>query len=521
MTEHTPPPVPKDVTARGVYEGATPSNRHERRRIVEDFVTEGLFAGVMVNIVIGVLLIKFALELGASPFMIGLLAAIPFFALFMQIPSVLLLGRVPYRKGVALAGGVVYRLGVGAMVFIPFIEDKQLALYTLVLVVLIRELGLGWATGPWYSWVNALVNERVMGRAYGARLRVFTIAGTLAAVGAGFILDYATRHNADMVMTVFSLFFLVAFVSSLVSFYYLTRLPERLLPHQPLSRMMDQLRLPLKDTNYRKLLIFMLALLFAVNIAVPFFPYYMFETLNISASFVVFLWAITQLMQVPFFRWWGWVGDKFSHVTALGASLPFFVIGLALWPFVALPETHQFTATLLIIIHVLIGIGLAGVILATQIIAMKLAPKDLVTGYTAVMSLVAAFASGMGSLIGGAVASILMPISLHFTFGWYREAEVTETLAEATPFVVTGFEFLFLFAALLTVIAAPLLSRVVVKGRAPEEMVYRLMGTRAMSMIRSTVSGPSVRGLAYVPMGMLLRRRQRNNNQRDVAQSKS
>lgn len=510
MTDQTLPPVPEDVTARGVYESSTPSNRHERRLIVERFVLDGIFSGVMVNIVTGVILIKFALVLNASPFMIGLLAAIPFFALFMQIPAVLLLGRVPYRKFVSLSGGFVYRIGVGAMVFIPFIEDKQMALNVLIGVVLVREMGLGWSTGPWYSWVNALVNERVMGRAYGSRLRVYTIVGTLVALAAGLIIDYAAEQGTDMVMLVFSLFFLGAFVSGVVSFFILLRLPERLLPHQPLSRMTQQLMLPFKDKNFLNLLIFMMVLLFAMNIAVPFFPYYMFESLGISATFVVFLWAITQLMQVPFFRWWGWVGDKFSHISALGASLPFFIVSLLLWPFVALPELHHFSGPLLIIIHVLMGIGLAGVILATQIIAMKLAPRDLITGYTAVMSLVAALASGVGSLMGGAVASFLMPISLHFTFRWFRQeeaAKAAETLAEATPIVVTGFEFLFLLAALLTVLAIPLLRRVEIKGRVSREMVYRLMGTRAMSLLRNTVSGPSVRGLTYVPMGMLLRGR--------------
>lgn len=511
MTKVHTPPVPVDVTAEGVYEGATASNRHERRYIVENFVLEGFFSGVMVNLVTGVLLIKFALALHATPFQIGLLAAIPFFALFMQIPSVLLLARIPYRKRISLIGGAVYRIGLGTMIFIPFIEDKTLALQTLIIVVLLREMGLGWSTGPWYSWVNAFVNERVMGRAYGSRLRVYTVAGTLAALGAGLIIDYAAEADQGFVLPAFSIFFMLAFVMSLFSFFILLRLPERLLPHQPVKNMVQQMHLPFKDKNFRKLLFFMLALLFSVNIAVPFFPYYMFESLDISASFVVFLWALTQLMQVPFFKWWGWVGDRFSHATALGASLPFFVLSLLLWPFVALPETHSFTPFLLIIIHILMGVGLAGVTLATQIIAMKLAPKELMTGYTAAMSLVAAFASGMGALIGGAVASYLMPISVHLKLQWQKAGKVAETFAEATPIVVTGFEFLFLFAALLTVLVVPLLSRVEIKGRASEELVLRLMGTRAMSMMRNTVSGPSLKGLTYVPLGMLLKKRKLKN----------
>ncbi len=508
---------PSDIVASSEYmvqQGVVPvaarndaEGRAERRRIVKFLVIDGIFAGTMMNIVTGVLLIKFALELGATAATIGLLAAIPFLAQFMQVPSVVLLSYFPYRKMMVLIGAVVYRLSLGWMVYIPFISDKEVAISALIAAVLMRELGLGWGAGPWYSWVSVLVPERIMGRAYGARLRTYTMAGTVAALLAGFLLDSQGVAGTDKVLPVFSLFFLTALMAGMVSLFVLVKLPERILEKQSAMSMLKQIRDPFFDLNFRRLLAVMLVLLFSVNIVVPFFPYYMFTSLEISTSYVIALWALNQMMQVPFFKWWGWVGDRFSHVTALRASLPFFIISLLLWPFVALPDVHQLTGLLLIVIHVLMGIGLAGVTLATQIIAMKMAPKSKVTGYTASLSLVAAFASGMGALLGGILADKVAPFSLRVKLEWHEVITSVDNVVEATPYVVTGFEFLFLFAAILILLIIPLLKLVAVKGSVPQDMVMKIMRNRAKSILRGSLSGPGVRGLVYFPVSLLLKKK--------------
>lgn len=481
------------------------SARIERRRIIELLVREGLFSGTTVHIVTGVLLVKFALELGATPFTIGLLAAIPFLAQFMQVPAVLTLALIQKKKVVALAGSLLYRSALAVMVFIPLIADKDVAIKTLIITVLVRELGLGWSAGAWYSWVSTLVHPRFMGRTYGARLRLYTIGGTLAALTGGLVLDGVELLNHKFLLPMFSLVFFCAFAAGVVSFITLLKLPERLLERQKPSQMIGQIIEPFKDKNFRKLLLFMGVLLFAVNIAVPFFPYYMLTSLKISASYIIALWALTQFMQVPFFKWWGWVGDRFSHVTALASSIPFFVLGLLLWPFVALPKVHMMTGPLLILIHMLMGVGLAGVTLATQVIAMKMAPKKEVTGYTTALSLVAASTSGLGALFGGAVATLLLPFSLRVKLEWRETIGMATNMSEVVPYTVTGFEFLFLFSALLIMAALPLLRLVVVKGKAPKGVVLKMMSDRATSILRGSAAGPGVRGLAFAPVGMLLK----------------
>tara|TARA_Y100000780_G_scaffold211112_2_gene209887 strand:- start:69749 stop:71233 length:1485 start_codon:yes stop_codon:yes gene_type:complete len=484
------------------------AERAERRRIVELLAFEGLYTGVMVHIVTGVLLVKFALELGAGPFIIGLLAAIPFLAQFMQIPAVFTLAAIQRKKAVVIAGAAIYRLALAVMVFIPLIHDKSVAIKILIITVLVRELGLGWKAGAWYSWVSALVPERFASQARNNRLRLYTMGGTCAALGAGLALDGMGMLNDRWLLPLFSLVFFFAFAAGMGSFMSLTELPERLLPKQKPLDMVRDITDPFKDKNFRKLMVFMFALLFAVNLAVPFFPYYMLTSLKISASYIIALWALTQFMQVPFFRWWGWVGDRFNYLTALASSIPFFLLGLILWPFVALPNVHMMTGPLLIIIHMLMGIGLAGVTLATQVIAMKMAPRKEATGYVTSMSLVAALASGTGALFGGAIAMFLVPYSLRVKLEWRETIDTATNINEVVPYTVTGFEFLFLFSALLILIASPLLRFVDIKGlKTPKGVVFKMMGERASSMLRGSVAGPGVRGLVFAPVGMLLRKK--------------
>src|SRR5687768_12417997 len=50
----------------------------------------------------GVILVGFALELGASPFFIGLLASIPFLSQLAQVPALLLIERLRQRRKIAV-----------------------------------------------------------------------------------------------------------------------------------------------------------------------------------------------------------------------------------------------------------------------------------------------------------------------------------------------------------------------------------------------------------------------------------
>ena len=476
-----------------------PKQPKQVRLALHRLIAEGAFSGIMVNLASGVLLIKLALELGATPFYIGLLAAFPFVGQIMQLPAVFVVARVRKRKMVMLWGSVVYRLALGAMAVVPWIEDKPTALKMLVLCVLLRELGGGWGSGPWNGLVRDLIPERLLGRLFGNRLNLFTMLGTVAALVAATLLDIV---HEGWLLQLLSIYFGLAFIMGLFSFWQLYKLPEAEIGMTATKGMLKQLIEPLQDTNFRRLIAFMLALLFAVNLAVPFFPVYMLESLALPVGYVTAFWALGQFMQLPFFKWWGMVSDRFSHTTALAACLPFFVAGLLLWPLTSLPDTHMFTVPLLLIIHILMGIGLAGVTLSTAVISLKLAPKSKVTGYAATAALLANMAAAVAALSGGWLAEKMAASQLVVHIEWKSSSENLEM----TAYSLQGYEFLFCIAALLVVLSSPLLGRIQEKGKAPKEVVQKLMQQKTSSMFRSVSTVSGWRHMMSYPYVLLLRK---------------
>src|SRR5687768_15958821 len=84
----------------------------------------------------GVILVGFALELGATPFIIGLLAAIPFLAQVAQLPAIALVERVRQRRKIAVIAVLVSRSVILSLALIPFMGDAAAQLAALVMAQL-------------------------------------------------------------------------------------------------------------------------------------------------------------------------------------------------------------------------------------------------------------------------------------------------------------------------------------------------------------------------------------------------
>lgn len=65
-------------------------------------IKDGLTTQTMVTLTGGVFLVAFALKLGASNLVIGLLAAIPLLAQLIQIPSVYLIEKYRVRQAICV-----------------------------------------------------------------------------------------------------------------------------------------------------------------------------------------------------------------------------------------------------------------------------------------------------------------------------------------------------------------------------------------------------------------------------------
>ena len=94
----------------------------EMRRGMDRLVQESVYSSATTAMTSGVILTAFALHLGASNFVVGLLASAPFLGQLLQGPAILLVEKLRQRKLIAVVSSVVGRsmlLLMAAAVLLP------------------------------------------------------------------------------------------------------------------------------------------------------------------------------------------------------------------------------------------------------------------------------------------------------------------------------------------------------------------------------------------------------------------
>src|SRR5688572_31433815 len=92
-----------------------------RRALVHD----GAWASFVGALSGGVIVIGYALALGATPWIIGLLAAVPFFGQLAQIPTIGVIERIRQRKKIAVLTITLGRCVILSLAFLPFVESES------------------------------------------------------------------------------------------------------------------------------------------------------------------------------------------------------------------------------------------------------------------------------------------------------------------------------------------------------------------------------------------------------------
>ncbi len=135
------------------------------------------------------MLTAWALYLGASPFTIGLLVALPLAAQVLQVPGAwLTLTFGP--KAVAIAAIGASRLIWLPMVALPFVGlPAERALHVLVGVVALAAVFGVIGNNAWTAWIGELVPGAIRGRFFSRRTVYISIASTVASLGAAGALD--------------------------------------------------------------------------------------------------------------------------------------------------------------------------------------------------------------------------------------------------------------------------------------------------------------------------------------------
>ena len=470
------------------------------RSALKNIIRDGVASQAMGILTGGAFLVAFAVKLGASNLVIGLLAAIGPLSQLLQLPSIFFVEKIRNRRLITVVAAALSRLCWLVIALSPFLFPAKIAIAVLlILLVLVSAFG---AVGgcSWNSWMRDLIPENIMGSFFSKRMRVATGVGVALSIVAAVYLDFWKRYFADQELAGYSVLFLAGFAAGVTGLFFLAKTPEIRMPQfAEKQKILQLLSQPFRDENFRKLIAFMCSWNFAVNLAGPFFMVYMLKRLGLSMSLIIGLSIVSQVMNFLFLRIWGRYTDRFSNKSVLAISGPLFILSILAWTFTTMPEKYVLTIPLLVVIHIVMGLSSAGVSLASGNISLKLAPKGQATAYLATNTIANSIAAGVAPILGGKFADFFSGRELAWTLNYK-----SPTGEFALPTLnLQQWDFFFAFAFLIGLYALHRLAMIKEAGEVEEKIVVQELFTEVRTQVRTLSSVEGVKQMVSFPFSVV------------------
>ena len=255
----------------------------------------------MTILVTGAFLPGMALALSARNLVIGVLASFAPIAQITLIPAILLVEKFALRKLITMIFVTLSRFCLIAAALVPFFapESTRVILFTILMVVFF--LGGAFSGSSWGSMIKDIIPQGQLGSILASKLAAATALGAAPSVAAGFSIDSMSKAIGDPGKS-YGIVFLVAAVIGLFGAFMRARMPEVRMPKRSeQTSWISTLMKPVKDTNFRRLLIFSSAWSFTVIMSGAFFAVYILKRIGIPMSWVIMLADISQVTNIYFF----------------------------------------------------------------------------------------------------------------------------------------------------------------------------------------------------------------------------
>ena len=472
----------------------------ETQSALKNVIRDGVASQAMGILTGGAFLIAFAVKLGASNFVIGLLAAIGPLSQLLQLPSIFLVEKTRNRRLITVVAAGLSRLCWLVIALSPFIFPAKIAVAVL-LILLAAVSAFGAISGcSWNSWMRDLIPENIMGSFFAKRMRIATGVGIVLSILAAFYLDFWKKQFAEQELAGYSILFLIGFAFGMAGLLFLAKTPEIKMPQaREKAKILRLLSQPFRDENFRKLIAFMCSWNFAVNLAAPFFMVYMLKRLELNMSLIIALSIISQIMNFLFLKIWGSYTDRFSNKSVLAISGPLFMLSILAWTFTTMPEKYFLTIPLLVGIHMVMGLASAGVSLASGNISLKLAPKGQATAYLATNTIANSVAAGIAPILGGKFADFFSGRELAWTLKY------TSPTGEITvpTLNLQQWDFFFALAFVIGLYSIHRLAMVKEAGEVEEKVVAGELISEMRGQVRTLSSVEGVKQMVSFPFIMV------------------
>ncbi|MEO7454286.1 MAG: MFS transporter, partial [Fimbriimonadales bacterium] len=342
----------------------------------------------------------FALEMGATPRMLALLASLPVVLGVMQLPGSILGERFASYKRFVSVGGLFWRLAWIPIVFAPvFFPSLSLLIAAIVISAIANFL----VSATYTAWLSFLVPDSHRGYYFSRRIGLATITGAAVGFPASVFLDWMDR-SGEFALGL-SILFGIGVVCGLISYAVYWRMPDTrhaVVQNKSFKADLTGITAPLRDKNFVRLLIFLVVFVIGQTLAAPFFFPYGREVLKLDfVYFQVFggFHAAASLLSAPM---WGYFSDKYGNKPVLFASGLLISLGPITWVLCD-PSLGNWNLPILMIGHAISGFSWTGVAVAQGNIILANSSPALRSAAIALSQAVIAIVGFGGQMIGGEI----------------------------------------------------------------------------------------------------------------------
>jgi len=274
----------------------------------------------------------FAISLGATDYMLGLLVSLPAVTNMLgQVLGAWLTGRAARRLPIVVVSAFISRLFFLLFAALPFLPGSRA--WVFVAAVTLMNLPLGVTNLAWTTLMQKLFPPAYRGKVFGQRnaiLGAVTISATLAC---GWLLS-VIRFPFN-----YSLLSLVAFVFLMVSLHFLTTLREPVEsgPRPPGTATLASVRRILANRPFTRFLAGMLVLQFGLSMPAALYPILLVRQLRISTAWIGLMATGGGLAAVLIYSFWGRISDRLGHRWTLVRTALVWPLGSAAYCFIQAP----------------------------------------------------------------------------------------------------------------------------------------------------------------------------------------
>jgi MFS family permease len=462
-------------------------------------VADGLSAEAMVVFTSGTFLTAMAIHMGASNFQLGVLVALPTFTTIFQLFSIWLVQKFKNRRAITAFCNFMARLPLIAIGVLPFLFAGT-SIEILIVMLFFQHIFGDIAGASWNAWMKDMIPGSKLGSFFSHRSRMAQTLNVTLSLATALSLDYIKKHYPANEIMVYHVLFLAGGMLGMISVILLLRTPE------PEASKIDGnvfllFSKPLKDRNFRNLLLFNSFWAFALNLATPFFAVFMMKTMGLPVAYIIGLGIISQLSSIVSIKIWGRYSDRFSNKNIVAVCAPLYIACIFAFAFAASPGNVQAMLALLVGIHVISGLSTAGINLALSNIGIKLAPNDEAIAYITAKNMFVALFSTLAPVVGGLMADFFVSHrvewNLHLGFiGISRLHLLT----------LQGWNYFFIIGGLLSLLSLQLLKKVNEEGEIGNRRMVIHMQTRFRGKLRTHL-GRNVTDMLYYPKAVVHRRK--------------